>query len=143
MKLSFKLTPEGKVPHPYIGMLQDELRKHGGKWIEIEVTAGKITNEMHAYYRAVVLPMIYQHYRDNGYQVTEEQVHRNLKKFYGPNEDIGIEEPVWTAKESMADYTKEESVKFMEDIKRGFAEDLYIPDPNQHLEPPSETQQQG
>lgn len=118
-----------------------EIAHHDGKDIAITVERKKlkISNEMHAYYREVVLPTVAQHYLDRGYKVTQAQVHKELKQLFGPDEDVGILEPVFKKKASMADYTKSESVQFIEDIKQAFAsEGVYIQDPNEHLMPPKE-----
>jgi len=119
-----------------------ELASHEGKDICITVDRKrlKISNEMHAYYREVVLPVVAQHYLDRGYKVTQAQVHKELKQLFGPDEDVGILEPVFKKKASMADYTKPESVQFIDDIKQAFAsEGVYIQDPNEHLLPPKES----
>lgn len=118
-----------------------ELAHHSGKDVAITIDRKrmKISNEMHAYYREVVLPIVTEHYRDRGYKVTQAQVHKELKQIFGPDEDIGIIEPIFRKKQSMADYTKPESVQFIQDLQEAFAnEGLYIPDPNQHLTPTSE-----
>jgi len=116
-----------------------ELAYHDGKDVCIDISRKrlKISNEMHAYYRDYVLPLITSHYRERGYNVTQAQVHKELKELFGPDEDIGIIEPIFRKKQSMGQYSRPESVQFIKDLQQTFAaEGLYIEDPNEHLQPP-------
>jgi hypothetical protein len=111
---------------------------HNGKDIRITIERKRkpMSNPMHAYYRDYVLPTVYNHYLDKGINITIGQVHKCLKETYGPDENVGIEEPVFRKKQSMSEYTKEESIKFMDDLRQSFAELHYldIGEPNEHLQ---------
>lgn len=126
-----------ELPHNQAMELLASLALHNGKDIRIVIDRKRkpMSNPMHAYYRDYVLPTVHNHYLDKGYNVTKEQVHKLLKETYGPDEDIGVEEPIFRKKQSMSEYTNDESIQFMKDLRQSFAGLHYldIGEPNEHL----------